>query len=178
MDLTCPIRCQDDEGRRGRPQGSELGNGDLELGQQFQKESFEFFVSSVDFVDQQNRRPRPPRIDGLEQWPLDQERFTVECTVRAGPVERVRGVEDPQLEQLSWIIPLVQRVADVEPFIALQADEIGTKRGCDSRGKRRLPDPRFSLEEQRAFQAKGQEQRDREAAVGDIVLVGQALLKI
>ena len=89
----------------------------------------------------------------------------------------MRRVEDAQFEQLARVVPFVERVADVEPFVALQANQVGVERGGDSGGERGLADAGLALEEQRPLQAQRQEQRDGEAAVGDIVLVGEALLE-
>ena len=172
MDLTGAIRCQDDEWRRGRPQRSKLWNRDLELGQQFQKESLEFFVGAIDFINEQDGRPGAPRIDGLEQRPLNQERFAVEFAVRARAIERVRGIENPQLQQLPRIIPLVKRMADVQPFIALKTNQIGAERRGRSGSERRLTDAGFTFEKERPIETKRQKQRDRKAAIGYIVLLG------
>jgi len=90
----------------------------------------------------------------------------------------VGRVEDAQLEQLARVVPFVERVADVEPLVALEANQVGLERRGDGGGERGLADAGLALEEQRPLQAQRQEQRDREATVGDIVLVGEALLEI
>ena len=70
--------------------------------------SFELLVGAIDLVDQQHRRLRAGRIDGLQQRPLDQEGLAVELAPRAVAVERVGRVEDAQLEQLARVVPLVR----------------------------------------------------------------------
>jgi hypothetical protein len=69
-------------------------------------------------------------------------------------------------------------VRDVQTFIALQADEVSLKAGSNRAGERRLADARLSLEEERPLQPKGQEERNSQALVGDVVLRRQPLLQI
>src|SRR5262245_60691922 len=163
MDLTGSIRCEDDERSGGRAQRPELWNRDLEFRQQFQQKPFELLVSAIDFVNQQNRGASARGIDGLQQRALDQECFAVEFTVRARAIERVRGIENPELQQLTRIIPLVQGMADVQTFVALKTDQLGAECSRRSRGERRLADTRFSLEKQRSLETKREKQRDRKA---------------
>ena len=153
---------------------AELGNRDLELREQLEQVALELLVGAVDLVDQQHRRPRPRRVDGLQQRPLD--RGTPRCTARAGRASRssvAGGFEDAQLEQLPRVVPLVDRVRDVEPLVALQPDQIGVERPRRRRGERRLADAGLALEKQRPPEPQRQEQRHREAAVGDVLLARQ-----
>jgi hypothetical protein len=69
-------------------------------------------------------------------------------------------------------------VSDVQPFIALQSNQIGLEHGRHRRCECRLADARFTLEEQRPLQTQRKEQRDREAAVGHVVLGVEAILKV
>jgi hypothetical protein len=87
-------------------------------------------------------------------------------------IERVCRIENTQLEQLTWIIPLVERMADVEPFIALKSDQIGGECRRRSRGERRFADARLSLEKERPLEAKRQEESGSKAAISDVVLFG------
>ena len=98
--------------------------------------------------------------------------------MRVLAVERVSGVENPQLEQLPGVVPLVQGVTDVESLVTLEANQIGAERGGRSRRQRGLANPGFALEKERPPQAECQKDRHRETAVRDVVLVGEALLEI
>ena len=178
VDLARAVRREDHQRRLGRAHGAELGNRDLELGEQLEQIALELFVGAIDLVDQQHRRPRARGIDRLQQRPLDQERLAVELAPRAVAIERAGRVEDAQLEQLARVVPLVDGVADVEPFVALQANQVGVERGGDGGGQRGLADAGLALEKQRPLQSQRQKQRDGQAAVGDVVLVGEALLEI
>ncbi len=65
------VRGKDHEraGRRG--DGAELGDGDLEIGEDFEQIGLEFLIRPVYLVDQKNRRLLLP--DGFEQGALQQE---------------------------------------------------------------------------------------------------------
>ena len=68
-------------------------------------------------------------------------------------IERVRAFEQPDLENLARVVPLVHRVADVEAFVALQADQFGVERRRQHLGDFGLADAGFALEEQRPLAA-------------------------
>jgi hypothetical protein len=65
--LARAVRREDHQWRLLRAHGAELGNRDLEFGEQLQQVAFELFVGAIDLVDQQDGRTRPGRIDRLEQ---------------------------------------------------------------------------------------------------------------
>jgi len=121
---------------------------------------------------------RACRIDRLQQRPLDQEAFAVQIPPRLVLIDRAAGFPYPQLENLPRIVPLVDRVRDVEPFIALEPDQIGVERRGDGGRQRGLADAGFTFEEERAMQAQRQEDGNGEAVVGDVVLRGQTLLQV
>ena len=52
------VRRQHHDRMLGRAQRAALGNRNLEIGEEFEQESFELLVGAVDFVDQQHRRVR------------------------------------------------------------------------------------------------------------------------
>ncbi len=93
-------------------------------------------------------------------------------------VELIRRLEDAELEQLAGIVPLVQRVADLEPFIALEANEIAVKNSRDRRCERGFADARLAFDEQRTLQAEREEERGREALVGDVRVLEQTRLQV
>jgi len=63
-------------------------------------------------------------------------------------------------------------VPDVEALVALKADQIRAERGGGRAGQRCLADACFALEKQRPFEAQRQKDRDREAAIGDVLVIG------
>src|SRR6185436_10346485 len=126
--FTCAVRREDDQRRLTRPKRSQFWNRDLEFGEQFQQKPFELLVGAIDLVDEQDGGPRARGIDRLQEWPLDEERVAVELVMRAGAIDRFGRVENAQFEQLTRVVPFVERVSDVEPLVALEANQIGLER--------------------------------------------------
>ncbi len=93
-------------------------------------------------------------------------------------VQLARGLEDAQLDELPGVIPLVDRVRDVEPLVALQPDEVGLERRGHCAGQRGLPDAGLAFEEERPSEPEREEHGHGEAVVGDVVLRGQPLLQV
>ena len=103
----------------GLPAGAdraELGDRDLEVGEHLEQERLELLVGAVDLVDQQH--DRLVGVDRLEQRAPDQE---------LGPEELVLGdrsfLRSADVQQLARVVPLVDGVRDIEPFVALEADQ-------------------------------------------------------
>ena len=69
-------------------------------------------------------------------------------------------------------------MGDIEPLVALQADQVGLEGLGYRGGQRRLAHARLPLQEQRTPQPKCQEQRYGQAAVGDVAARGQPLLQV
>ncbi len=94
-----PVRGQHDDRMLGGAQRAALGNGNLEVGEEFEQERLELLVGAVDFVDQQHGRVR--RAQGREHRPLDQERLAIDIdALFAGLADR---------QHLARIVPLVER---------------------------------------------------------------------
>ena len=53
--------------------GADLGDGDLEVGEEFQQERLQLLIGAVDLVDEQDGRPLVGGVDRLQQRPLEQE---------------------------------------------------------------------------------------------------------
>ena len=66
-----PVGGDDDDRQLLGLDRAEFRNGDLKIGQDFEKKSLKRFVGPVQFVDQEDRR-RAVLVDGLKQWTLDQ----------------------------------------------------------------------------------------------------------
>src|SRR5690606_32573014 len=69
------VRRQDDDRDVLGANGAELGNGDLEVGQELEQEGFELLVGPVNLVDQENRRLVVGSINRLQERTLQQEIF-------------------------------------------------------------------------------------------------------
>jgi hypothetical protein len=79
------------------------------------------------------------------------------------------------MQQLARVVPVVQRVVEVDSLVALEADEPRTRGAGERLGNLCLADARLALEQQRLLQGGGQVDRSREARVGEIPLARQGL---
>ena len=68
------------------------------------------------------------------------------------------------------IVPLVQRRIGVEPFVALQADQVGPERGGQDLGDLGLADSSLALDQHWLAELHRQVDRRGDGAVGDVVL--------
>ena len=141
---------------------AELGDRDLEVGEHLEQERLELLVGPVDLVDQQH--DRLVGVDRLEQRPADQELGPEELVLRHGAL--LRGAD---VQQLARVVPLVDGVRDVEALVALQPDQPGAGRDGERLGGLRLADARLALEQQRLLEREREEERRREAPVGQVV---------
>ena len=117
MQLARAVRSDHDYRRRRGLDGAELGNRDLEVGEQLQQITLEFLIRPVELVDEQHRGARAPVAERLQQRPLDQKVGTEQLAGARAPVRRGRavGLGQPDLDQLPRVVPFVHRMVDVEP---------------------------------------------------------------
>src|SRR6266704_110071 len=85
-------------------------------------------------------------------------------------------LEEPDLEHLARIVPLVDGRVDVKPLVALEADEARAERRGEDLGQFRLADSGLALEKKRATELERQEHRGRDGAVGDVVARAKIVL--
>jgi len=90
----------------------------------------------------------------------------------------VRGLEDAELEELARVVPLVERVAHLEPFVALEPDQIGVEDTGDGGCEGGLAHAGFAFEEQRTPQADRKEERDGKASIRDVGVIEQPRLEV
>ena len=73
-------------------------------------------------------------------------------------------------QQLPRVVPVVERVVEVDPLVALEADQ-ARLRGLGERLRDLgLPDAGLALEQERLLQGLREEDRRREAAIGQVTL--------
>ena len=152
--------------------GAELGNADLEVGEQLEQERLELLIGPVDLVDQEHRRLFP--ADGGEQGPFEEvflgEHMLLDRVgVLAGAFARLDG------EELALIVPLVEGGVLIQALVALQADELGLVQLGERLGDRRLAHPRLAFQQQWALQEIHQPDRHGQIPVGHIASRFQAL---
>ena len=56
VELAGAVRCDDDDRRNRGADRAELGDGDLEVGQQLEEKALELLVRAIELVDEQDRR--------------------------------------------------------------------------------------------------------------------------
>ena len=129
-------------GRRlGRDRLAELRDRDLEVRQELEQERLELVVGAVDLVDEQD--DGSVVLERLEQRAAQQE----------APREQLALVDaalgGAQREELARVVPVVERLVDVDALVALQADEARAGRAGERLGDLRLAHARLALDEQR-----------------------------
>ena len=178
MQLPRAVRRDDDDRRHGRADRSELGNGDLKVGQQLEQEPLELFVRAIQLVDQQNRGSISSARQGLEQRTLDQELFAEELLGGRPAVDGASRLHQPDFEELPRIVPLVHGVADIEAFVALQPYEVDVEARREHLCDVGLADARLALEEERALQLEGEINRRGQTPIGDVELALEQRLQL
>ena len=162
VELPGPVGGEDHRRLAPRADRAELGDRDLEVGEHLEQEGLELLVGPVDLVDQEH--DRLVGVDRLEQRPPDQELGPEELVLRHRAL--LRGAD---VQQLARVVPLVDGVGDVEPLVALEADQPRAGRDRDRLRRLGLADARLAFEQQRLLEREREEQRGREAAVGQVV---------
>ncbi len=114
------------------------------------------------------------RLQGLEQRPLEQE-VGSEDVVGRRLVDLAAGLEQPDLEHLARVVPLVDGRVDVQALVALEPDQARVEAGGQHLGQLGLADAGLAFEEQRATELEGEEDRRRERAIGDVALLAEGL---
>ena len=84
-------------------------------------------------------------------------------------------LEQPDLQHLPRVVPLVDGGVDVQALVALEPDEPRVERGGEHLGELGLADPGLAFEEQRPLELEGEEDGRRERAVGDVVAAAEVL---
>jgi hypothetical protein len=172
VDLARAVRRDDHDGRRGRADRPELRNRDLELRQNFEKVCLERLVGAVEFVNEEDGCDAVLRRQGLEQRPLEQEARREDVVGERFPIGVSGRLREADLDHLPWIVPLVGGGRDVEPFVALEPDELPVECLRQHLGGSVLR-TRLAFEEHRAAHLERQERAGREAAVGDVIVAVQ-----
>jgi hypothetical protein len=137
---------------------ADLGDRDLELGEELEQEGLELVVGAIELVDQQHR---PGPRQRLEQRPAQEELRGVQL----GRAARA------QLQQLARIVPVVQRVVDVDALVALQPDERRAGRRGECLGELGLPDAGLAFEQQRAAQLQSEVDDGPKTLVDEVALL-------
>ena len=177
VDLARPVRGEDHARRPLGLDRADLGDRHLEVGQDLEQVRLELLVGAVDLVDEQDRRDAVGRLERLEERAADQE-VAAEDVVGARLLRLAARLQQPDLEHLARVVPLVDRGVDVEALVALEADEPGAEARGEDLGELRLADAGLALEEQRPAELQRQEDRRRERPVGDVVAAAEVVRSV
>ncbi len=167
------VRGEDDDRHRRRRDLAQLGDRDLEVGEQLEQHRLELLVGLVDLVDQQHHWLGAG--DRLHQRALEQELLVEDVAVDVLPAVLAAGL-DPQ--QLLAVVPLVQRLGLVEPLVALQADQLAPGGARERLGQLGLADPRRTLDQDRLLKPLGEEGDQRGGLVGEVADLRQRVLHL
>jgi hypothetical protein len=145
--------------------GPELRDRDLELGEHLQEEGLEAVVRAVDLVDEEDGGGGAR--EGLEERPLQQ----VLPREDRG-LERFRGRAPPlrglHAQELARVVPLVERGLDVDPLVALQADQLRAEDAGEDLGDLGLAHSRVALDEERLAHLHREVECHGDGGVGDV----------
>jgi hypothetical protein len=141
------------------------------IGEHLEQERLELLVRAIDLVDEEHDRLL--RVDRLEQRATDEELGPEELLLRHRALLR-----RPDVEELTWVVPLVHRVRDVETLVALQANEPRVAGRRERLRGLRLADARLAFEEHRLLEREPEEERCRKAAIGQVVGLAESDLEL
>src|SRR5258706_1533239 len=178
VDLARAVGGDDHDRRLGGAQGADLGDGDLPVGQHLQQVGLERLVGAVELVDEQHRRGAGLALERARERPPHEEALRVD--VRGELLLRffARRLREADLHHLPRVVPLVGGLRDVQPFVALQAQQLAVQSVRDDLGDLGLADAGLAFQEERPLHGEREEKRSREAAIGDIVAGAQELLRL
>src|SRR3982751_135 len=127
-----------------RPDRADLRNRHLEVRENLEEEGLEFLVAPIDLVDEQDRRFACVG-DRLEQWTLEQEWLAEDRRLLLGD-RAIASFLELDAKELLGIVPLVEGCRGVEPFVALEPDEIRVERASQRLRDVGLANTRMTLD--------------------------------
>src|SRR6185437_14585277 len=146
--------------------------GDRKVGQELQQERLELVIGAVDLVDQQDDGFVRARFQGVEQRPAQQEAAREQLTL----VDASLGGAERQ--QLAGVIPVVDGVVDVDPLVALEADQPCVGRRGERPRDLGLPHSGLALEQQRLVEGDREVDGQRQRTTGQITLGGERFARL
>src|SRR2546428_2076998 len=172
--LARAVRRDDHKWRLLRLDGADLRNRDLEVGEQLEQERLELLIGTVDLIDQEHRRSGVVVIDGVQQRTPQQE-LRAEDLALGGPAVLALP-QQPNMQKLARIIPLVDGMSEVDALVALQPDEARSQDVRHHLRRLGLADSGFALDEQRLLEPQREKNGRGETAVADVAALAKAPL--
>ncbi len=173
MDLPCAVGGED--GHRGHlgADGAQLRDGDLPVSQHLQEEGLELFVRPVQFVNEEDGGAAIAHLQGLEEGALEEELGAEDLPAQTRAVAFAGGLQEAHLQHLAGVVPFIDSGGQVQPLVALEADEAAAQATGQGAGHLRLADARLSLQEEGPLQLEGQEDGYRQPPLGDVALLAE-----
>src|SRR5581483_4437104 len=81
----------------------------------------------------------------------------------------------PQDQELTRIVPVIDRVMDIDPLVTLQPDQSSSRGGSECTSHLGLAHPGLTLQQQRLLERERQMHRQGQRPVGQVALGGQGL---
>src|SRR5262249_11047726 len=153
----------------------DLGHRDLEVREHLEQVGLELLVAAVDLVHEEHGRGGERPLERAEQRAPQRELGPEELGLAGALAARL---EEPDVHHLAGVVPLVDGVAHVQPFVALEANELAAEDPREHLRDLGLPHAGLALEEERARELQGQEGGRGEPAFGKIVLPAEGGLEV
>ena len=167
MNLARPIGGDDDDGRRRRLDGADLGNGDLEIGEHLEEIGLERLVRAVELVDEEHGGARGIALERLQERAL-MRKLSPKMSCAEALALALAGLGQADFDHLARIVPLIDGRRHVQALVALEADEAACKRLGQHLGDLGLAHPGFAFEEERTAELERQIDGGGQAAVRDV----------
>ena len=107
VELAGAVGGDDDDRRHGGADRAELGNGHLKVGQQLEQKPLELLVGAIELVDEQHRRRPPVCSSACSSGRLIRNASLNSSAARACAIDDAGGLQQPDLEELARVVPLV-----------------------------------------------------------------------
>ena len=143
--------------------------------EQFEQERLELVVRAVNLVNQEDGRGVEAVINRLQERAADEELGPEEVLQRLLAVA-ARRLDEADFQHLPRVVPLIQRVGDINALVALEADEARVQQVRENLGDLRLADARFAFEQDWLVQTQREEERRRKRAIRDVAVLLQDML--
>ena len=106
-------------------------------------------------------------LERLEQWPAQQ------VLAREQATRRVAALRGADREQLTRVVPLVERLVDVDALVTLEPDQARAGRSGECPRDLGLARAGLALEQQRLPERGGEMYGGRKRPVGEVALTGE-----
>ena len=164
------VRGQQHDRMGARLDAAQLGDRDLEVGQQLEQHRLELLVGLVDLVDQQHDRLLGG--DRGHQRAREQELLAEDVVLHGVPAGA--GGLGLDAQELLAVVPLVQRLGLVEPLVALQAHQRAAEVAGERLRQLGLADAGGPLDEHGLAEPGGEVGDERRRLAGQVADRAQA----